>query len=453
MEKGSDHLKRLVTWPHGAIGWYEGHGRMTIPAIDLFAGPGGLNEGFSSFKIRKHRPFRTVGSFEMDEAACTTLRIRATFRLLDRRGRESYYSILRSGSKPDQVLRALSEHPSIRHAWAASGNEIHRVELGGQGDDSHKTIRAALEDNGVLTSGRWVLVGGPPCQAYSLAGRSRRANDETFADDKKHFLYREYLSIIREFTPAVFVMENVKGLLSSTHSGTGMFQKILEDLRKPIGDVHYRIYSFSNSGEPESLHPEDFIIRSEDYGIPQRRHRVILLGVRSDSGFPDFRRLQRHADSVTVQDAIWGLPPLRSRVSREPDSLDKWRSIRRAAASEHRFPGLNRRRDDAESFGGPWVGNLPDPVGDPDLANWLEDASLGGVIQHETRRHMRSDLHRYWFAAGTARVEGSSPTLRHFPKELQPAHKNAEQENRPFEDRFRVQVLGEPASTVVSHIA
>src|SRR3546814_3093075 len=79
----------------------------------------------------------------------------------------------------------------------------------------------------------WVLIGGPPCQAYSLAGRSRRANDKDFHKDEKHFLYREYLRIIQVHKPTIFVMENVKGLLSSKHSGDPMFEKIIADLSMP----------------------------------------------------------------------------------------------------------------------------------------------------------------------------------------------------------------------------
>ncbi|REN21377.1 DNA cytosine methyltransferase, partial [Mycobacterium tuberculosis] len=88
-------------------------------------------------------------------------------------------------------------------------------------------IRAAL--NGRET---WILIGGPPCQAYSLAGRSRRAHDKSFQKDEKHFLYKEYLRIIQVHRPTIFVMENVKGLLSSQHSGSSMFDRIIEDLSK-----------------------------------------------------------------------------------------------------------------------------------------------------------------------------------------------------------------------------
>ena len=105
------------------------------------------------------------------------------------------------------------------HARQATLGEVATTEV-----DSW--IRSVIEGKD-----RWVLIGGPPCQAYSLAGRSRMrgADPKAFEEDKRHFLYREYLRIIRDFGPAVFVMENVKGILSSTHGGSRIFDQIIDD--------------------------------------------------------------------------------------------------------------------------------------------------------------------------------------------------------------------------------
>src|SRR3546814_16685408 len=98
--------------------------------------------------------------------------------------------------------------------------------------------------------------------------------------DEKHFLYREYLRIIQVHKPTIFVMENVKGLLSSKHSGDPMFEKIIADLSMPTEGLEYEIRSFTKKGDGSSLEPTDYLIHSERHGIPQSRHRVILLGVR-----------------------------------------------------------------------------------------------------------------------------------------------------------------------------
>ena len=79
----------------------------------------------------------------------------------------------------------------------------------------------------------WVLIGGPPCQAYSLIGRARMKKNENFAIDERHKLYENYLQMLAKFKPAVFVMENVKGMLSSKIDGESVFARIMDDLSHP----------------------------------------------------------------------------------------------------------------------------------------------------------------------------------------------------------------------------
>jgi DNA (cytosine-5)-methyltransferase 1 len=88
-------------------------------------------------------------------------------------------------------------------------------------------------------------------------------------------------------------------------------------------------------------------------------------------------------------------------------------------------------------------------------ADWYVDAKLKGVCNHETRGHIRADLHRYFFAAVFAKKNGRSPLLEDFPKSLLPKHKNAiaALKETKFNDRFRVQIAGRPSTTVVSHIS
>ena len=89
------------------------------------------------------------------------------------------------------------------------------------------------------------------------------------------------------------------------------------------------------------------------------------------------------------------------------------------------------------------------------LSKWYHDERIGGVCNHSARSHMRSDLHRYLFASSYARVNGKSPDLRDFPESLLPDHENVKDEQKSdyFSDRFRVQLLNKPSSTVTSHIA
>lgn len=421
-----------------------------IPIIDVFAGPGGLNEGFSRLGEQAGTPvFETIGSFEMDATACATLRVRHTYHHLVRSAEgvpEAYYEFIRS----ERTLSEFVGAPEVAAAYAAAKSAVHRIELGKDRAESDALISTALQGAGALDSD-WVLVGGPPCQAYSLVGRSRRRNDAAFEDDHKHFLYREYLHILQTFNPPVFVMENVKGLLSSTNRGTQMFDLIRADLEN-AGSRGYDLYSFVVGGEPGAFRPKDFIIRSEEHGVPQKRHRVILLGVRR--GFlPAGRRPGRlkKCASVSVYRALGHLPSIRSGLSpAREDSLEAWRALRSKARESARADASRSER--GTSRGGAFVrpsGLSPEGR----FEEWAADDRLGGFIQHESRTHMASDLLRYYFAADLALTVGRSPKLGDFPAELLPNHANVTAAERPFEDRFRVQVATEPSTTVTSHIA
>ncbi len=421
-----------------------------IPVIDLFAGPGGLNEGFSRLGEDEGVPtFKTIGSFEMEKSAVDTLTLRATYRHLFRSGGvpDAYYDFIRGEIDWDRFL----SDTRVSTAHSDSKRHVHQVELGGANDSSNATITVALKKSGITDSQEpWVLIGGPPCQAYSLAGRSRRTNDATFESDKKHFLYREYLRIIQKFSPPVFVMENVKGLLSSKSAGTSMFDRIKQDLQRPGGDHEYSIYSLVTAGEPKSLRPADFIIRSELYGVPQRRHRVILVGVRNDWRNPKpLDHILEKSGPVSVRDALTGMPALRSGISPAgQDSWDAWLSLRTQIASqlgEISIDGAQLTRGDHS------MSRMDAPRGE--FGNWVIDKRLDQVIQHETRGHMREDLKRYFFAANYAINNGVSPTLRNFPVSLLPLHKNVSAESVVFGDRFRVQLSNDPSTTVVSHIS
>lgn len=437
--------------------------RMSIPIIDLFAGPGGLGEGFSALKDHKQQPVFEIGlSIEKDPIAHQTLTLRAVFRRL--RGTKDvkhYYSYIQ-GEMDEETFR---QQPAVAAAFVHANREARCLELGKSDETGiDDEIRAAL--NGRET---WILIGGPPCQAYSLAGRSRRAHDKSFQKDEKHFLYKEYLRIIQVHRPTIFVMENVKGLLSSQHSGSSMFDRIIEDLSKPAEGVEYEIRSFIKKGDSNSLEPTDFIIQAEHYGIPQSRHRVILLGVRKDVGASRHELLSKVAKPVTVKHAIDDLPRLRSRLSKA-DSVEAWRSAVQKAPSfmegwdaecesdltalMHVSAAAARSLSIGEAF---VQRSYKTPKKSTELQLWLHDKKLEGVCQHEARSHMASDLARYLFAASFAQSQGYSPRLDCFPPKLLPNHKNAASNSTtgviPFKDRFRVQCAGEPSTTVVAHIA
>lgn len=444
-----------------------------IPVVDLFAGPGGLGEGFST--LDNGNAFRILVSAEMESSAHQTLKLRSFYRILKRqddKALDNYY----------RFCSGISDLPwddKTVKAWEEAGNEARRITLGT--DEGNQELNMILDNSGLGSSKPWVLIGGPPCQAYSLVGRSRNLGkiDYKAEDDHRHFLYKEYLRIIQQYQPAVFVMENVKGILSSKVDGQKIFHTILRDLADPnlaIGNTPgegYKIHSlavptvFERGMDPDEIDVHDYIIRSERYGIPQARHRVILLGIREDiNARPELLQI---TPETNVADAISSLPHLRSRLSKQEDSADKWAR----AVEQHLNELLNEAagRDDLTELTNAFraiehkirhdlgYGSLREGMrqytqsANSNLDNWYHDSKLNVWLNHEARSHMTTDLRRYLYAAGYARAYGHSPKghERFDLAGLRPNHKNWE--TGKFSDRFRVQLNSRPATTVTSHIS
>jgi len=446
---------------------------MPVPVIDLFAGPGGLGEGFSSLMCRgSERSFKIKLSIEMNEEAHRTLELRAFVREFPPgKAPAEYYDYL-SGKLTREEL--FAKYPAQA---ASAAKEAWCAELGGASAPEDVLDRRIKEALGKAAN--WVLIGGPPCQAYSLVGRSRVIGGEGQAKydaDPRHHLYKHYLRIIAEHRPPVFVMENVKGLLSAKVKEERIFDRILDDLRHPLAAVpsasrskndglEYRLMPLvPTSGELEGFYePEDFILRSEQFGIPQARHRLIILGIRSDiAAQPD---LLTTLPEASVESVIGELPHLRSGLSKEDDSPQAWwkavqelgdadwlqnngisSDVREAVISELKNVGSKLDR------GGKYIKGATKPKRH---ADWYCDPKLTGICNHETRGHIRKDLHRYLFAAVFAKIKGRSPLLEDLPKMLLPKHKNVQAalKETKFNDRFRVQLAGRPSTTVVSHIS
>lgn len=452
-----------------------------IGVIDVFAGPGGLGEGFSTFEAGAGiRPFEIAVSAEMERSAHATLRLRAFFRLLDRdptvlpKVYADYLEKMATGMAP--APEEYFGHGEYASRWKQAAGEALNLTLGEARHNEllHERIEAARRKYDTL-----VLIGGPPCQAYSLVGRARQTNVPGFhtKGDKKHFLYREYLQILAKFSPDIFIMENVKGILSSSVGGRNMFEHIRRDLARPSMAVGR---SVAGSSDPEYIllpihvpdgvvrdaalvesDPSGFLIRCEQHGIPQARHRVIVMGIRAQANLLSNSKAARRVQpsrTVSAREAVAGLSALRSGISRVPDDGEAW-----AKEVEH------QRRH---------VIRLLDRVEDRQLITALKDARFSALLPrksaeyngrensfigklrrsnqqlvtgHETRSHMAADLGRYLFVAAFAQLHGRSPTSAEFPTALAPDHVNWF--TGDFADRFRAQIADGPASTVTSHLS
>lgn len=436
----------------------------TFGIVDLFAGPGGLGEGFASYREAGRSPFHIGISVEKEASAHRTLSLRSFLRdHQSRHGRlPKEFVEFHAGARGEPDWEEID--PT---AFMKASREARRLELGTEAateaiDRAIKRLRREFDDT--------ILIGGPPCQAYSLVGRARSRGKVDYVpeEDARHYLFREYIRVLDRLRPAVFVMENVKGMLSSTVESRLVFEMLMEDLSS-VGGHGKALYQLKAirvidgiARLEDALRPSDFIVRAEAFGVPQRRHRVIILGVRSDVA----RQTNASVDVApprTVGEAIGNLPKLRSGLS-HGDSEEAWLSAVKSAATSlasssatqldlaRVLRGIAKRTSENQLVGRS-DRSLPADYGHANdvLMQWIERPALRAVAQHETRGHMVSDLGRYLFAAVYGQEFESSPKAEDFPASLVPNHKNWH--TGVFSDRFRVQLSGEPSTTVTSHIS
>lgn len=464
----------------------------TIKIIDLFAGPGGLGEGFSAYKKNGKHPFKIAISIEKESSAHRTLTLRAFFRQFGDNPPEEYYQFLRGelGKNPEDQLYKIKKFE--QHVNEAR-KEARCLTLG----EDNKAINAAISE--AIGSDDCILIGGPPCQAYSLAGRSRNQGNKNYKaeEDPRNFLYLEYLKVIARYQPKIFVMENVKGMLSAKINGEPIFDSIRKDLHNPCKATktrpsgersrhNYRVVSLVcpspengvADGHDEITASKNYIIKTEKFGIPQRRHRVILLGLREDiaDNWDNDLILNPSEGQTTTYDVIKDLPKLRSGLSKGLNKDERWievlKNSKNKLSKTLKDSGLTSIAYNIEKT----IDRLAVPKnkqganqgvektkslsidGNKELEDWYTDDKLGDfVVNHETRGHIEQDLLRYLFCSTWAAIAKKEqwgnpfPKSRDYPESLKPDHKNFD--SGKFADRFRVQLAQKPATTITSHIS
>jgi DNA (cytosine-5)-methyltransferase 1 len=441
----------------------------TFGIVDLFAGPGGLGEGFASLFEEGHAPFKIGISIEKEASAHRTLRLRAFLR--EFRARHDMlpkeFIDYHAGLVPEPDWSAVDTK-----AWQLATEEACALELGTEAaasaiDDTITKLQNTYDDT--------VLIGGPPCQAYSLVGRARSKGKVDYVpeDDERHYLFREYIRVLDRLRPAAFVMENVKGMLSSTVESRLVFEMLMDDLSS-LGTGHGHLYELRaihvENGRArlrDAAKPSEFIVRAEEFGIPQRRHRVIIVGIRSDlAGRASGVEIPVSGIARTVSDVIGAMPTLRSGISRGGDDPMVWHcKVVEAAKLLARLAKEKGDCDLGQAFSAVAkhlkkeaptsraASYLPEGYGssNDEMLRWLERPELHAIAQHETRGHMTSDLGRYLFAAVFGATRGYSPKAVDFPHALSPEHRSWH--TGVFNDRFRVQLADQASTTVTSHIS
>jgi DNA (cytosine-5)-methyltransferase 1 len=452
-----------------------------IKIIDLFSGPGGLGEGFSALKdTDNNSPFKIAISIEKEKSAHRTLKLRAFFRQFNGHAPKEYYDFLKGelGKSPEEQLY---QFPKFSTQVAAADYEAQNLELGKDNKVINKKILEAIGED------ECILIGGPPCQAYSLAGVARNRSNANYDANKdpRNFLYKEYLKVIAQFQPRVFVIENVKGMLSAKINGESIYETIFSDLHDPCESVktkpkkgrkrhNYKILSLEAPiSDAEKIKPKDFVVYSELHGIPQRRHRVILIGVREDL-YPNVKdiRLDKNEELTSIQDVLSDLPALRSGLSKITNTDDNWLSnIQKDVKKTIKSLRANKQIEIADEIeliyksievptskqGQVFSLKRTSYIKKKDLRDWFYDKKLGRYItNHETRGHLASDLQRYLFCSVWGGLSeqnnwSRSPKSKNYPKYLFPKHKNFN--SGKFADRFRVQPWDLPATTITCHIS
>jgi DNA (cytosine-5)-methyltransferase 1 len=341
--------------------------------IDLFAGAGGLSEGF----IRAG--FEPVAHVEIDEAACYTLKTRTA------------YHYLKSVNKYDTYISYLKGEITRGELYSYIPKKlldaVINLPIGAEYNPAiHKIIEKQLEKNEVD-----LIIGGPPCQAYSLVGRARSANG--MKGDKRNYLYVHYAKFLEKYNPKVFVFENVLGLKSA---GNGVYLKNMEKL-------------FFKKGYNMKI----FTIEANNFGVLQNRKRIIIIGWKANLPFniPDLEAIKNTAD-YKVKMLFADLPTIQA-----GEGKDKFLKYRTQANS------------------------------------YLDKSHIRNGIdiltQHIARPNTEQDKEIYRIAVKKWNTKKERLNYNDLPERLK-THQNRDS----FFDRFKVVAANESHSqTVVAHIA
>jgi DNA (cytosine-5)-methyltransferase 1 len=344
---------------------------MGLNYIDLFAGAGGLSEGF----IRAG--FKPVAHVEMNKDACDTLRTRSVFHYLKENNRLSEYHKYLEGEitkkdfwslVPDNVKEPII-NKEISNETLPSIFEIIDSNLGGKSID--------------------VVIGGPPCQAYSVAGRAR--DPKGMMDDPRNHLYKYYVEFLKRYKPKMFVFENVPGILSANN---GSYLNLIFDAVKSVGyDLEYRV------------------LNSKNFNVLQDRKRVIIIGWKKSLKikYPIFE--EKPSDKKILDDLFSDLPSMKNGQG----SFGKTQYISEAT-------------------------------------QYLKDSKIRMdnvfTTQHISRPNNENDLEIYKIAVQKWKYENKRLNYAELPKRLI-KHSNT----KSFTNRFQVVNHDGISHTIVAHIA
>ncbi|MDI6648884.1 DNA cytosine methyltransferase [Bacillus altitudinis] len=346
--------------------------------LDLFAGAGGLSEGFIQ------EEFEVIAKIEKSKPACETLITRNCYHLL-KNSVDSY-------QYENYIKGIIDKNTLISYAkkYGFDENTIINLEIGENTIDlAIKKIKGLLKDS--TLDG---IIGGPPCQAYSLIGRS--TNEKKKKNDKRIYLYEYYIKFLEEFNPKFFIFENVKGLLSYKDiDNKPLLPKIIEAFQ----NCGYRI--------------DHKLLDASKFGVPQKRERLFIYGYKHED-IEFFRRFEeeysKENSNITINQLFSDLPKIKSG--------QKYSQFEYTLASTKYLNNTEIRPE-----------------------NWTT------LTQHFSRPNNKNDLEIYKLVA-TSKQHGVNILYSDLPKRLI-KHNNTES----FLDRFKALNGNSISHTIVAHIA
>ena len=321
--------------------------------VDLFAGCGGLSEGFYM------ENFKALAHVEIDAVACKTLKTRM-----------DYYGYKNSES-------------AVLEADITSSDMIQRIE---------KVVNGSDVD---------VIIGGPPCQSFSSLGRAK--DDNGMKNDPRNYLFESYVKILNHFLPKFFVFENVTGLLTATLNGEHIVNRITNELSK-----HYKV--------------KLDVLNSANYGVPQIRKRVIIIGVRKD--------ILLDVNDIYSSVTMTHYDPEMSEEDRK--GLKKYVTVRDAIEELPKvFPGQGSKSISFKS------------KRDNEFLRKIVKKDFSLLLDHVARNHNDRDIERYRIMSKEhwtfQELLQNRPDLNH-------------EKQRVFGNSYTVQWWDLPSKTIIAHL-
>lgn len=344
--------------------------------IDLFAGAGGLSEGF------QRNGFSPLLHIEMDKQACYTLKTRTAYYFLLKNNMMSIYK--------DYLSQKISQEQFYSHIPTEELNKVYNETLS---KSTMSKVKKEIKNRLPVGGGLDILVGGPPCQTYSLVGRS--VQKDKIHDDERNYLFNLYVDILKEFKPKLFIFENVTGLLSA----------------KNIDGIHY-IDLITEAFDKAGYKIEKRVLNARQFGVLQNRKRVIIMGWKKGANF--------------------SYPKFNSSISNDFLIGDLFKDL----------PGINQNKQNNQSI---YTTN--------EIPKYLEHYKIreqeDSLTQHYTRNINSRDQKIYHHAISMWEKEQKRLSYTDLPSELT-THKNT----TSFLDRFKVVASDLPYSqTVLAHLS